>query len=986
MVGSGEHHTRSGAAARLLRIASSLLMTAATIAVVSGGQLVTAGQALAAPPGACGTVQLAGSTWLAARGGGVDVYSNGPDQGTGSDCSSTKSYVHGVLAGEEWQCVELINRLYLAKGWISSTWFGDGGQPLYDNAPGSLSKEPNGSVSYLGPGDVITLNEYLNGSFIGGHAAIVDNASNQTSGTVNVVSQNSGSTTDATPQRTASLSGGSITYAGGVSGPYSYAVVGVIHAPSAGGGGGRPTVHSYGPADFNGDGVSDLAVFSGGQWAAFSGIGDNAPIFQGVSFGGPGCIPLAGDFNGDRVSDIAIDCGGSWYAQTGGGTPIFAGIPLGDSTCVPFVGDFNGDGVSDIGARCGSTWNAKTGGQGTPIFQGVNFGDPACAPLVGDFNGDGTTDLAIDCGGSWHAQTGGGTPIFAGIPLGDSACVPFVGDFNGDGVSDIGARCGSTWNAKTGGQGTPIFQGVNFGDPACAPLVGDFNGDGTTDLAIDCGGSWYAQTGGGTAIFAGVVRGSDTDIGITAMPSPLRPVSIQPTTLPTGSIGATYHTSLPATGGVGQLHWSVLQGSLPAGLALTDDGVISGTPTVSGTWTFTVKVTDSGAFEHAATRQIGLTVNAAAPGAPRVTSSTPSAGAVSVGFAPPASDGGSPITSYSVQCLSTDGGVTRSNQGAASPLNVTGLTAGKSYHCRVRATNEVGTSPYSSYGATVLVPVTAPAAPTVTGSTPATNALRITFTPGANGGSPVTGYTIQCVSTDGGTTRTATGTGSPVTVTGLTATKSYHCRVRATNEVGTSPYSSYGATVLVPVTAPAAPTVTGSTPATNALRITFTPGANGGSPVTGYTIQCVSTDGGTTRTATGTGSPVTVTGLTATKNYHCRVRATNEVGTSPYSSYGATVLVPVTAPAAPTVTGSTPATNALRITFTPGANGGSPVTGYTIQCVSTDGGTTRTATGTGSPVTVTGLTATKSYHCRVRATNAIGTSPYSSYGPTVLIA
>lgn len=43
------------------------------------------------------------------NGGGVDVYSNGADEGTGESCGG----------GDHYQCVELVNRLYQAKGWIS---------------------------------------------------------------------------------------------------------------------------------------------------------------------------------------------------------------------------------------------------------------------------------------------------------------------------------------------------------------------------------------------------------------------------------------------------------------------------------------------------------------------------------------------------------------------------------------------------------------------------------------------------------------------------------------------------------------------------------------------------------------------------------------------------------------------------------------------------------------------------------------------------
>ena len=184
---------------------------------------------------------------------------------------------------------------------------------------------------------------------------------------------------------------------------------------------------------------------------------------------------------------------------------------------------------------------------------------------------------------------------------------------------------------------------------------------------------------------------------------------------------------------------------------------------------------------------------------------------------------------------------------------------------------------------------------------------------------------------------------------------------------------------------PAAPTVKNSTPLEGAVRVAFTPGSDGGSPITGFTAKCVSTNGGVTKTKTGPSSPITVINLTGDKNYHCRVRATNAVGTGPYGPFGSTVQVLPTPPDAPTVKNTTPLDDAVRVAFNPGYDGGSAITGYTAQCVSTDGGVTSTETGTSSPITVTDLTSSKSYHCRVRATNAVGISFYSDYGATVLV-
>ena len=58
-------------------------------------------------------------------------------------------------------------------------------------------------------------------------------------------------------------------------------------------------------------------------------------------------------------------------------------------------------------------------------------------------------------------------------------------------------------------------------------------------------------------------------------------------------MGQPYTQTLTASGGVGALTWTVTGGSLPAGLSLSPDGIISGTPTAAGTANFTVRVADS---------------------------------------------------------------------------------------------------------------------------------------------------------------------------------------------------------------------------------------------------------------------------------------------------------------------------------------------------------------------------------------------------------
>ena len=74
-------------------------------------------------------------------------------------------------------------------------------------------------------------------------------------------------------------------------------------------------------------------------------------------------------------------------------------------------------------------------------------------------------------------------------------------------------------------------------------------------------------------------------------PGPLTIVSSSP--LGTATAGSAFTRQLIASGGTLPYSWSIVSGSLPAGLSMAANGLIGGTPTAAGTSNFTVKVTDA---------------------------------------------------------------------------------------------------------------------------------------------------------------------------------------------------------------------------------------------------------------------------------------------------------------------------------------------------------------------------------------------------------
>ena len=278
----------------------------------------------------------------------------------------------------------------------------------------------------------------------------------------------------------------------------------------------QPRPQSIVVADFNGDGIPDIAVgvnatTTGGKGyinillgngdgtfqaaKTFAALSDNqAMVAAPFVDGGPVDILTVSNSSTDTNNALILTGDGKGGFTVG--TPFSLGVI---NVSALITGDFNGDGKQDFIAA-----GESFGVPGFDVYLGNGNGTFNSGTLIptadtkitalgaGDFTGSGALDLAV-------VGSDGSVDIFLQDGLGDfspgasanagkSPSAIVVGDFNGDGKADLAIANSGDNNVTVllgdgNGNFTPNASPATGVKPASIAL-GDFNGDGIVDLAV----------------------------------------------------------------------------------------------------------------------------------------------------------------------------------------------------------------------------------------------------------------------------------------------------------------------------------------------------------------------------------------------------------------------------------------------------------------------------------------------------------------------
>jgi hypothetical protein len=271
----------------------------------------------------------------------------------------------------------------------------------------------------------------------------------------------------------------------------------------------------------------------------------------------------------------------------GAGTPNGSGPPTGAQGATYSYTLQNAGGVAPF------TWSITAGSLPTGLSLNATTGAISGTPTAGGtFNATATvTDSGAPAKAANAALTFVVTPSVAPLSITTTSLTAATqGAPYSASLSATGGVSPYTWSLGTGSG--PLPAGLAIG--GAGTISGTPTVSGTFPIVIqvsDASSPALTKTAAITLTVAASV------------------INITTTSLNSATQNSAYSSTFAATGGTAPYKWAIATGSLPAGISLSQSGILSGTPTVAGSFPFTVAVQDSATQPNTSSASFTLTVN-----------------------------------------------------------------------------------------------------------------------------------------------------------------------------------------------------------------------------------------------------------------------------------------------------------------------------------------------------------------------------------------
>ena len=328
---------------------------------------------------------------------------------------------------------------------------------------------------------------------------------------------------------------------------------------------------------------------------------DNTPAISGTSEAG---ATVTVSIDGAAAGTATANGSGVW---TFGSTTLADGPHTVSATATDAVGNlsqvstissFTVDATAPTAPTITVPVDGSTTADNTPTISGTAEADSTVTVSI---DGVAAGTVAADGSGDWTftssilADGAHGASATATDSVGNVSPASTTTTFTVDASAPAAPVIDTPTDGSVTDDGTPVISGTAE-DGSIVQLT--INGTAPVPVAAT-GGTWsYTPT---SVLPAGQNTVSAVAVDSVGNASPASatvrfiysPVTITTATLPSGQVGVTYAATIQVGGGTGPYGFTLTAGALPDGVSLSGSGVLSGTPTASGSYTLTVTATDA---------------------------------------------------------------------------------------------------------------------------------------------------------------------------------------------------------------------------------------------------------------------------------------------------------------------------------------------------------------------------------------------------------